>query len=209
MMVKTDSAVKSVKIEKYGFAPKANVNKSVQYDRGDTRTSGRLQAGISARGMNMPLVKRSGNFTTLDVIITCEGLLVGADASNVPSAAKQNPARITAGKRIKISGKIVFVIKIPNTAARMSSIIPKQAPEIISPRMMARWETGLEIRRSYVLAFRSQGVIRGSTAVAVKKRTMASIQGTAVRTSISRPTTKASRKKTGKSRPAIKTGGFI
>ena len=62
--------------------------------------------------MNMPLVKKSGNFTTLNVIITWEGLLAGADTSKVPVQCQSHPQR-RSRRSVPVSMRTVVVLPAP------------------------------------------------------------------------------------------------
>ena len=85
--------------------------------------------------------------------------------------------------------------------------MPKRTEAIMSPRTIASIVTGQDASRSRVLADPSQGKMAGETAVAVKKRVMATRPETRKASGSCRlPMRNARKRKTGMKTPKISTG---
>jgi len=52
------------------------------------------QKDILPKGINIPLMKTTGNLTRDDIIMILEGALVGGVDNNKPKEEKQTPAKI-------------------------------------------------------------------------------------------------------------------
>ena len=116
-----------------------------------------------------------------------EGLLEGDAARSTPNVAKLKAPITIPEIRIGTLEIEASVSRIPNRTGTTDRHVPKTRPLITSPASIARSDTGVEIRRSQVLARRSQGVTRGPTADAVNHRVMAIIPGTMFSAAIGRP----------------------
>lgn len=164
-------------------------------------------AGISLRGIKMPLMNMSGNFTKELIIWEYCGALAGGEEIMSDAVAKQIEPRIMA--TMSING---FTTEIPMAKAMiigtMDMIIPVNIDASISPKRIVQTATGQEISRSSVLACVSQGKVIGAIAEQVKKTDIAIRPGISDTAAILRPKAKAINIKAGYITPMSTTGPF-
>ena len=147
----------------------------------------------------------SGNLMMELISCVICGAVVGGAERMRDAVAKQTEPRRIANIRINTS-----VIDVPKamavTTGTMEIITPVIAEASISPNRIAQTETGVEMRRSSVLPWLSDGKITGAMAEQVKKTDIAISPGIMVTIGISLPKAKEIKKKIGKRKPMSTTG---
>jgi len=156
--------------------------------------------------MNTPLMNINGNLTTLDSIITFDGLSVGGDDSRLPNAEKQKADKTISIAKIDGLRTLAPRANIPTNNGTMEITAPYKNPANMSPKMMAETEAGVEIKRSNVRIRVSQGATMGLAEDAVKKSVIPTSPGRSIFGGISLPMANAKNKQSGKRMPNIKTG---
>lgn len=153
----------------------------------------------------MPLINTTGNFTTVAIILTVAGALVGGIEKTLPREAKQKAAStIAAAKSTGLD--TVTPRKRPRIMGTTEILAPKTKEARTSPIMMVSILTGQDISRSSVFACASHGTTMGDTEVAVKKSIMPRSPGIMKSADICLPMVKERNRKMGKRMPKITTG---
>lgn len=100
-------------------------------------------------GMNIPLMKTSGNLTRDEIIMMLDGAFVGGVDNNKPKDEKHAPARIMPNIRIK-GWTIVIPIAIPITTGTIVIPIPNTKDASTSPKIKVVMDMGADISLSRV-----------------------------------------------------------
>jgi len=158
-------------------------------------------------GIKIPLTNIKGNLIKFDSIIIFDGLSVGGADNNKPREEKQKADNNVPIIRDKL---IIFNPNktIPINKIKLDIKIPKREEAVMSPKIIAHNAIGAEINLSKVLIRVSQGAIIGEIAEEVKKSPIASKAGIKKLIDSSLPTTKAIKRKAGRSKPNTTTGPF-
>ncbi len=138
-------------------------------------------------GMNIPLMKTSGNLIREDSIIIVAGTSVGGYADiSTPREAKQNAPTVIPSP--SISGLTISTpSNKPMITGNTEIIAPKRKDESISPTKIVHMESGQDTSLSRVFDLASQGTIAGPTELAVKKMVIPSNPGMRASTVMLRP----------------------
>lgn len=143
--------------------------------------------------------------TRVESIITFAGTSVGGVERIAAKEEKQRAAiKIPI---IRVNGCIILApIRRPMIIGTMEMRIPKRKEASTSPKIIAATEMGADTSLSKVFILVSQGVITGTTEVAVKKRVMPIMLGTRNPVGTFLPIEKAKNRKSGNRSPKIRTG---
>jgi len=145
---------------------------SVKYVSGDNDAIATPHCGRASIGMNIPLIKMSGNFTSVDSIMTFDTRSVGIVENRSPREEKENAPMTIA--ILRMTGALT---QTPNARPMMTGTIEMTSPNkndaSISPSIIVLTVRGHETSLSSVFICVSHGAITGDTEVEVKNRVIA------------------------------------
>lgn len=180
--------------------------------RGDIQAIILAIPGNCERGIKIPLINTSGNFTKLIMIIILEVISVGSAEIATPTKDPAIDINISPKKNSKKMPMLVKVIPMLNPRIIETIIVIRReniVDAVIIPNNITVIDNGAEICRSRPFSLVSHGIITGLIAVDVKKTAIEVIPTNKLISEIFLPITHVIAIKKGNSNPKIRTGPFL